>query len=160
MQNVEPCKLQLVQGCMDMGYSIVLLQYISCYVSPRKLQSCFVAALSCGDACLQDAVKQYDAVFSWLLCLKRVALLMRNLWLEFASFQASAQRSRHKHVKSSEATGTSMEDVFDQRLRILQLFRHEAAHLTTALQAYVHGQLLGDCWGQLQIHIKASFSEL
>lgn len=47
-----------------------------------------------------------------------------------------------------------MKDVFGQRLRILQLFRHEAAHLVTALQAYVHGQLLGDCWDQLQSNIK------
>ena len=123
-------------------------------------QLCLAANLSCEFLCLQDAVKQYSAVFSWLLCLKRVALLSRQLWQDLASMKASSQRSSQQPVQSSQAEGIEVTNMLRERLRILQLFRHEAAHLTAALQAYMQGQLLGECWTQLEAHIKVSLLDM
>lgn len=47
-------------------------------------------------------------------------------------------------------------DAVQNRLRILQLFRHEAAHLVAALQAYMQGQVLGACWHHLQTVVLVS----
>lgn len=101
-----------------------------------------------GCTCLQEAVQQYSAVFSWLLCLKRVSLLMRNMWLDLVS---CARWSHQAPAQGSEAA-----DAERHRLRILQLFRHEAAHLVAALQAYMQGQMLGACWHRLQSIIMVS----
>ena len=78
---------------------------------------------------------------------------MRNIWLDLA---ACARCSNPASRKSSEAKSSSMGDAVQQRLRILQLFRHEAAHLVAALQAYMQGQLLGTCWHQLQNAVMVS----
>ena len=78
---------------------------------------------------------------------------MRDLWLDLA---ACARWSAQASPKSSNAKGASTCDAVQHRLRILQLFRHEAAHLVAALQAYMQGQLLGTCWDQLQSTIVVS----
>ena len=77
---------------------------------------------------------------------------MRNVWLDLAACARWSQAS----PKSSEAKAASMGDAAQQRLRILQLFRHEAAHLVAALQAYMQGQLLGTCWHHLQSAVMVS----
>ena len=78
---------------------------------------------------------------------------MRNLWLDLVS---CARWCGQASGKGSAAKGASVDGAVQQRLRILQLFRHEAAHLVAALQAYMQGQLLGACWHQLQRAITVS----
>ncbi|KAL3160660.1 hypothetical protein ABBQ32_010579 [Trebouxia sp. C0010 RCD-2024] len=105
----------------------------------------------------QEAVQQYSAVFSWLLCLKRVSLLMRNMWLDLAS---CARWSNQAPAQGCEAGGVGVADAVQNRLRILQLFRHEAAHLVAALQAYMQGQVLGACWHHLQTVVLNDVTDL
>ena len=50
-------------------------------------------------------------------------------------------------------------DAVRNRLRILQLFTHEAAHLVAALQAYMQGQVLGACWHKLQTVVLVSCTD-
>ena len=113
-------------------------------------------SVSC--VCLQEALQQYSAVFSWLLCLKRVARLMRELWSDLGS----VQQTLHASLGSQQQTDTSGPDLsspaVQQWLRKVQLFRHEAAHLTGVLQAYMQGQLLGRCWQQLQNSIQVGLA--
>ncbi|KAL0048524.1 hypothetical protein WJX82_005046 [Trebouxia sp. C0006] len=45
----------------------------------------------------QEAVQQYSAIFNWLLCLKRVALLMRELWVDLGAMQQADQTRRSRH---------------------------------------------------------------
>lgn len=74
---------------------------------------------------------------------------MRNLWLDLA---ACARWSNQAPLNSCDAKG----DAVPQKLRTLQLFRHEAAHLVAALQAYMQGQLLGTCWHEMQSAVMVS----
>ena len=112
--------------------------------------------------CLQDALQQYSAIFSWLLCLKRVAVLTTELWSDLKSLDALLHQSGRSRVAGmhtdpfrADLNGDDL-SIAQQRLRALQLFRHEAAHLISALQAYTQGQLLGNCWQQLQQNIRVS----
>ncbi len=108
---------------------------------------------------LQEAVQQYSAIFSWLLCLKRVALLMRKLWIDLGAMQQADQTVRSRHQVGAEEVKTPPDVpvvVMQQRLRTVQLFRHEAAHLAGVLQAYMQGQLLGKCWQQLQSSVQVN----
>ena len=81
---------------------------------------------------------------------------MRNLWLDLA---ACARWSTQASPKNSEARDASVSDALQRRLRILQLFRHEAAHMVAALQAYMQGQLLGTCWDKLQSTVMVSCTQ-
>jgi len=104
-------------------------------------------------------VQQYSAIFSWLLCLKRVALLMRELWIDLGAVQQADQTVRSRHQLGTEGVKTPPDvpvAVLQQRLRTVQLFRHEAAHLAGVLQAYMQGQLLGKCWQQLQSSVQVN----
>ena len=101
--------------------------------------------------CMQDAIKQYGTIFSWLLCLKRVDALMRNLWLDLGSLDG-----KWEHPDQAPSRRAQLPSLVVQRLRTLQLFRHEAAHLTGVLQAYMQGQLLGKCWQQLCNSVRVS----
>ncbi|KAL0023111.1 hypothetical protein WJX77_002676 [Trebouxia sp. C0004] len=111
----------------------------------------------------QEAVQLYSAIFSWLLCLKRVALLMCKLWVDLGSMQQADPAVRSRHQIGVEGVKTQS-DVpvakMQQRLRTVQLFRHEAAHLAGALQAYMQGQLLGKCWQQLQSRVQDDVLDL
>lgn len=133
-----------------------LLPYLHPYLTTHPIIPPWVALNTLVALWLQEAVQQYGAVFSWLLCLKRVSLLMRNLWLDLAA--CARWWSSQASSRGSEAQGASMGAVVQQRLRILQLFRHQAAHLVAALQAYMQGQLLGTCWHQLQSLVTVSCS--
>jgi len=104
-------------------------------------------------------VQQYSAIFSWLLCLKRVALLMRELWVDLGAMQQADQTRRSRHQIDVEGIETPPDvpgAVMQQRLRTVQLFRHEAGHLAGVLQAYMQGQLLGKCWQQLQSSVQVN----
>ena len=99
-------------------------------------------------------MQQYSAIFNWLLSLKRVAMLMRNLWSELGSLSTLPDQATSWRSEAGGSSGWS--SPIQQRLRLLQLFRHEAAHFAGVLQAYMQGQLLGTCWQQLQNSIKVS----
>lgn len=78
---------------------------------------------------------------------------MRNMWLDLAS---GARWSNQAPAQGCEAGVVGAADTVRNRLRILQLFRHEAAHLVAALQAYMQGQVLGACWHHLQTVVLVS----
>ena len=131
---------------------------------------------------VQDALGQYNAIFSWLLCLRRLALMMTELWSDLVTLDAELQRhirskpsgARHGSAELSTGAGHLAESsdgqaastraalgsnalaTAQQRLRALQMFRHGAAHLVAALQAYMQGQLLDKCWQQLQETVQVS----
>lgn len=104
-------------------------------------------------------MQQYSAIFSWLLCLKRVALLMCKLWVDLGAMQQADQTVCSRHQIGVERVKTTPDvpvAILQQRLRTVQLFRHEAAHLAGVLQAYMQGQLLGKCWQQLQSSVRVN----
>lgn len=131
---------------------------------------------------IQESVQQYSQVFSWLLCLKRVSLAMRQLWSQISCTTASANRASRRNAaatsqlsepqgSATNSTNTGMTDAAEQpgqasqehqsrqqeckqRINALQLFRHEAAQFAAALQSYMQAQLLGTCWQQLQEDIQ------
>ena len=93
-------------------------------------------------------------------------MLTTELWSDLKSLDAllhQSERPRASGVRADSARlDVSGDDlaIAQQRLRALQLFRHEAAHLISALQAYTQGQLLGKCWQQLQQRIQVSSAYL
>ncbi len=138
---------------------------------------CMPVAVTILHSWAQDALEQYSSIFNWLLCLKRVALLMRHLWTYLGSLettlkhpdqgvpsgtQGDPSQGPGQSQSGTQADPSSVRSKADlpgpvlQRLRTLQLFRHEAAHLSGVVQAYVQGQLLGKCWQQLQDTIKVA----
>lgn len=54
----------------------------------------------------QESVQQYSQVFSWLLCLKRVSLAMRQLWSQISCTTASANMASKRHAAANK-TATS-----------------------------------------------------
>ncbi len=84
---------------------------------------------------------------------------MRKLWVDLGAMQQADQTVRSRHQIGVEGVKTPPDvpvAVMHQRLRTVQLFRHEAAHLAGVLQAYMQGQLLGKCWQQLQSSVQVN----
>ncbi len=84
---------------------------------------------------------------------------MRKLWIDLGAMQQADQTVRSRHQVGAEEVKTPPDVpvvVMQQRLRTVQLFRHEAAHLAGVLQAYMQGQLLGKCWQQLQSSVQVN----
>ena len=84
---------------------------------------------------------------------------MRELWVDLGSMQQADQTVRSRHQIGVEGVKTLPDvpvAIMQQRLRTVQLFRHEAAHLAGVLQAYMQGQLLGKCWQQLQSSVQVN----
>ena len=126
--------------------------------------------------CLQESLQSYGAIFSMLLRLKQVAHLLAALCGDLLPLKGPASRQTPQH---SHGTGTSGSDPsassqnpggvgrgggagpqpawVQQRLRALQLFRHEAAHFLGAVQAYMHSQLLGACWQRFQQRVEVGW---
>ena len=126
--------------------------------------------------CLQESLRSYGVIFSMLLRLKRVAHLLAALWGDLLPLKGPASRQTPPY---SHDAGTCTSDPsassqspgggprggeagpqpawVQQRLRALQLFRHEAAHFLGAVQAYMHSQLLGACWQRFQQRVQVSW---
>lgn len=84
---------------------------------------------------------------------------MRKLWVDLGSMQQADQTGRSRHQLGTQGVKAPPDvpvAVLQQRLRTVQLFRHEAAHLAGVLQAYMQGQLLGKCWQQLQSSVQVN----
>lgn len=138
-------------------------------------------------------MQQYSQVFSWLLCIKRVSLAMRQLWTDLSCTTASANNSSRRDTAARPSGSSGFADAaaysmhqgtvaagssdrqegtlsrepgqtspdsqgrqqeVRQRVKVLQLFRHEAAQFAAALQSYMQAQLFGQCWQQLQNDIQ------
>ncbi len=84
---------------------------------------------------------------------------MCKLWSDLGAMQQADQTVRSRYQIGVEGVKTHPDvpvAVMQQRLRTVQLFRHEAAHLAGVLQAYMQGQLLGKCWQQLQRSVQVN----
>lgn len=81
----------------------------------------------------------------------------RDIQHSSAVDSTSHRQSRDSSLQPEASEhGQSREQEVRQRVKVLQLFRHEAAHFAAALQSYMQAQLLGQCWQQLQEDIQVS----
>lgn len=80
----------------------------------------------------EKSVVKYNKVFSFMLRLKRLSWVLRDIWFHL------------KHVAYSRNVAGS------PQLRQLQLFRHEMQHFVHNLEGYLSNQILNVTWSEFQ----------
>ncbi|PFX29663.1 Gamma-tubulin complex component 6 [Stylophora pistillata] len=80
----------------------------------------------------EKSVVKYNKIFSFMLRLKRLSWVLRDIWFHL------------KHVANSRNAAGS------PQLRQLQLFRHEMQHFVHNLEGYLSNQILNVTWSEFQ----------
>lgn len=80
----------------------------------------------------EKSVVRYNKIFSFMLRLKRLSWVLRDIWFHL------------KHIAYSRNAAGS------PQLRQLQLFRHEMQHFVHNLESYLSNQILNVTWSEFQ----------
>ncbi|EDO39038.1 predicted protein [Nematostella vectensis] len=90
----------------------------------------------------ENSIIKYNKIFSFMLRLKRVSWVLRDIWFHL------------KHIAFSRDAASS------PQLRQLQLYRHEMQHFVQNIEGYLSNQILTVTWVEFQHELANNVRDL